>query len=159
MLIQKDNIGFEWNDSDFCISLHNFQGSKVFYNFPVFDNRLTVLFYGLSVCVGYSHIIRKLKDLVPVLVNSFQEFIPLVLTKENLDGKSFGCMASILHSIDLIVRSFVHGYDKKLEFSSSNGRDDMGVWDVTVSSAFLKKLFPLFPLDPVHHLSEKVLTH
>lgn len=113
--------------------------------------------YALSVCVGFPPIIKKLKDLVPVLINSFQEFIPLVHAKANLEGKSFDCMASILHSIDLIVRSFVYGTDKKLEWLSSQGGPDVAVWDVTVSSSFLKKLFPLFPLS-VHHLSEKVHT-
>ncbi|KAJ1379063.1 Pre-rRNA-processing protein Ipi1, N-terminal, partial [Sesbania bispinosa] len=104
---------------------------------------------------GFSHIIKKLKDLVPVLVSSLQDFIPLVHTKASLEGKSFGCMASILHSIDLIVRSFVHGTDKNLESPSSQGGPDVALWDVSISSALLKKLFHLFPLNPVHHLSEK----
>ncbi|GAU17504.1 hypothetical protein TSUD_340470 [Trifolium subterraneum] len=97
---------------------------------------------------GFSHIITKLKDIVLVLVNSFQEFIVSFNARENLEGKSFGCMTSILHSIDLIVRSFVYGIDKKLECTSSQGGANVAVWDVSVSSAFLKKLFPRFPLHP-----------
>jgi len=127
-------------------------------SFYIVDNFLTVLFYALF-CVGFSHIITKLKDLVPVLVNSFQEFTTLFNARENLEGKSFGCMASILHSIDLIVRSFVYGIGKKSECTSSQGGGNVAVWDVSVSSAFLKKLFPLFPLDPRHGLSQKVDTH
>ncbi|XP_045795864.1 uncharacterized protein LOC123890321 [Trifolium pratense] len=94
---------------------------------------------------GFSHIIMKLKDIVLVLVNSFQEFIALFNARDNLEGKSFGCMSSILQSIDLIVRSFVYGLDNKLECTSSQGGANVPVWDVSVSSAFLKKLFPLFP--------------
>ncbi|KAK7244813.1 hypothetical protein RIF29_39640 [Crotalaria pallida] len=104
---------------------------------------------------GFSHIIKKLKDLVPVLTNSFHEFIPSVHGMESLEGKSFGCMVSILHSIDLIVRSFVHETDKESESPSSQGGRDVADLDVTIFSALLKKLFPLFPLNPVPHLSEK----
>ena len=122
----------------------------------VIDNCLTVLFYALRVCVGFSHIIKKLRDLVPVLINNFQEFIPSIHAIASLEGKSFGCMLSILHSIDLIVRSFVYGTDKESEFPSSQDGPDGATWDVTISSLLLKKLFPLFPLNPAHHLSEKV---
>ncbi|RZC03022.1 Testis-expressed protein 10-like isoform C [Glycine soja] len=104
---------------------------------------------------GFSCIIKNLKDLVPVLINSFLEFIPLVHSMESLEGKSFGCMISILHSIYLIVRSIAYGTDKDSESPSSQGGPDAAVWDVNISSAFLKKLFPRFPLNPVDHLSEK----
>lgn len=93
---------------------------------------------------------------MPVLINSFQEFIPLVHAMANLEGKSFGCMLSILQSVDLIVRSFVYGTDKESESPSSQGGPDVSVWDVTISSVLLKKLFSLFPLNPGHHLPEKV---
>ncbi|KAL2576601.1 hypothetical protein AAZV13_16G085400 [Glycine max] len=104
---------------------------------------------------GFSYIIKNLKDLVPVLINSFLEFIPLVHAMESLEGKSFGCMISILHSIYLIVRSIAYGTDKDSESPSSQGGPDAAVWDVNISSTFLKKLFPRFPLNPVDHLSEK----
>lgn len=96
---------------------------------------------------------------MPVLVNSFQEFIQSAHAMASLEGKSFSCMSSILRSIDLIVRSFVYGTDTKSESPSSQGGADVAAWDITISSALLKKLFPLFPLNPVHHLSEKVLIY
>ncbi|XP_027349391.1 uncharacterized protein LOC113860993 isoform X2 [Abrus precatorius] len=104
---------------------------------------------------GFSHIIKKLKDLVPVLINSFLEFIPLIHGMDSLEGKSFGCMASILNCIDLIVRSFAYETDKDAESPSTQGGPHLAVWDVAISSALLKKLFPLFPLNPVHQLSER----
>ncbi|KAJ1418026.1 Ubiquitin specific protease domain [Sesbania bispinosa] len=33
--------------------------------------------------------------------------------------------------------------------------DDVALWDISISSVLLKKLFHLFPFNPVHHLSEK----
>lgn len=105
---------------------------------------------------GFSYNIKKLKDLVPVLINCFLEFIPLIHSTEGLEWKSFGCMISILHNIDLIVRSIACGTDKDSESPSSQGGPDVAAtWDVTISSALSKKLFPLFPLNPVEHLSER----
>ncbi|KAJ0088119.1 hypothetical protein Patl1_32722 [Pistacia atlantica] len=71
---------------------------------------------------GFSSITKKLKDLVPVLVNCFQEFIPL------------GKQAS----------------------QPSCGGPDVAILDQTISSVSLKKLFSIFPLNPTHHLSDKV---
>ncbi|XP_022640237.1 uncharacterized protein LOC106770179 isoform X2 [Vigna radiata var. radiata] len=102
---------------------------------------------------GFSNIVKSLKDLVPPLMNIFLEFIPLIYSMESLEGKSFACMASILHSIDLIVRSISHGSDKKSEYTSSQGGPDVA--DVTISSALLNKLFPRFPLNPTDHLSAR----
>ncbi|XP_061360275.1 uncharacterized protein LOC133304286 isoform X2 [Gastrolobium bilobum] len=103
----------------------------------------------------FSHIIQKLKVLVSLLINVFTEFIRSVNALASLEGKSFGCLAFILHSIDLIVRSFVYWTHKKSKFPIFQAEPDVDVWDVTISSVFLKKLNPLFPLNPVHHLSEK----
>ncbi|XP_047152629.1 uncharacterized protein LOC124824261 isoform X3 [Vigna umbellata] len=105
---------------------------------------------------GFSNIVKSLKDLVPPLMNIFLEFIPLIHSMESLEGKSFACMISILHSIDLIVRSITHGSDKKSEYPSSQGGPDVA--DVTISSALLKKLFPRFPLNPTDHLSARAFT-
>ncbi|KAJ7974885.1 testis-expressed sequence 10 protein [Quillaja saponaria] len=106
-------------------------------------------------CTGSSHIKKKLNDLVPVLLNCFQEFIPLVQTTEILEGKSFECLLYILQSIDLAVRSFDYGTDKGIsESQSPHGEVDLTIWHEAISSVS-KKLLPLFPLNPVHHLSEK----
>ncbi|XP_061338015.1 uncharacterized protein LOC133284896 [Gastrolobium bilobum] len=104
----------------------------------------------------FSHIIQKLKNLVSLLINVFTEFIRSVNALASPEGKSFGCLASILHSIDLIVRSFVYWTRrKKSKFPIFQAEPDVVVWDDTISFVFLKKLNPLFPLNPVHHLSEK----
>lgn len=100
---------------------------------------------------AFSHVIMKLKDLVAILINNFQEFTTLFKAKENREGRSFGCMSFILrsldlilHSLDLIVRSFVYGIDKKSECISYQGGANVAIWDVSVFSTVSKKLFPLF---------------
>ncbi|KAI4300557.1 hypothetical protein L6164_033924 [Bauhinia variegata] len=135
-----------WNRGDTDLHEKNDAGRKILHAFEA-DTP--------AGSTGFSHCIKKLKDLVPVLLNSFQEFIPLVHTMPVLDVKSFDCMLSILCSIDLTVRSFVYGTYKESEYPSSHGGPGMMMWDDSISSILLKKLLPLFPFNPVHHFSEK----
>ncbi|KAK7294692.1 hypothetical protein RJT34_17585 [Clitoria ternatea] len=136
-----------WNKGETDLHNKDDTGQKVLHAFEEADMSMSLN--------GFSHIIKNLKDLVPVLVNSFQELIPVVHAGPRIEGKSFGCMVSMLHSIDLIVRSFPYGTDKDSESPSSQGGSNAALWDVTISSALLKKLFPLFPLNSVHHLLGK----
>ncbi|XP_021822389.1 uncharacterized protein LOC110763822 isoform X1 [Prunus avium] len=103
---------------------------------------------------GCSDIIPKLKDLVPVLVNCFQDFIPEVQTGSFLDKQSFDCMLSILHSINLAVKFFFYMTDEgKLE--SRPAQEGLDVTMLTISMTLLKKLLVLFPLTVTNQLSEK----
>ncbi|KAM7499953.1 hypothetical protein LguiA_024367 [Lonicera macranthoides] len=103
---------------------------------------------------GLSVITKKLKDLLPILVSCFQEFIPLVHTMTQLDSQSFDCMLSILRSIDLVVKFFVHGINKSQK-ELQIARPDVILWNQTFSPVFLKKLFDVFPVNPTRHLSDK----
>ncbi|KAG6753043.1 hypothetical protein POTOM_043087 [Populus tomentosa] len=98
-----------------------------------------------TVFAEYSIIIKKLKDLVPVLVNCFQDFLPVL--HDSLDAQSFDCMLNILRSIDLAVAFFIHGIKQ--------GHPESPPLDQSISSVLLKKLLVVFPLSPMHHLSEK----
>ena len=98
------------------------------------------------VCVEYSVIIKKLKNLVPVLVNCFQDFLPVL--HDSLDAQSFDCMLNILRSLDHAVTFFIHGVQQ--------GHPEPPPLDQSFSSVLLKKLLVVFPLSPMHHLSEKV---
>lgn len=100
-------------------------------------------------------ITKKLKDLLPILVSCFQEFIPLVHTMTQLESQSFDCMLSILRSIDLVVKFFVHGINKSQK-ELQIARPDVIQWNQTFSPVFLKKLFDVFPVNPTRHLSNKV---
>ncbi|GAV57315.1 Ipi1_N domain-containing protein [Cephalotus follicularis] len=104
---------------------------------------------------AFSIITEKLKDLVPVLVNCFQDFIPLVHTTLPLDAQSFDCMLSILKSIDLAVRFFFYGIHKGKPVSQLPIEEpDVTMWDQSISLV-LKKLLSVFPVNPKHHLSER----
>ncbi|KAI7991081.1 Testis-expressed protein 10 [Camellia lanceoleosa] len=108
---------------------------------------------------GFSVIKKKLKDLMPVLLSCFQDFIRLVHTMRHLDVQSFDCMLFILQSIDLVVRFFAHGIDNsqhELQVSMLPYEGlDATIRGQTIMPSSLKKLFDLFPLNPTHHLSGK----
>ncbi|XP_050115360.1 uncharacterized protein LOC126593357 isoform X3 [Malus sylvestris] len=105
---------------------------------------------------GCSIIIPKLKDLVPVLVNCFQDFIPEVQTGSLLNTQSFDCMMSILNSINLAVKFFLYMTDEgKLESQPSQGGHGVTMCD-TISVTLVKKFLQvLFPLNMRNQLSEK----
>lgn len=111
-------------------------------------------------CAGFADTLKKLKDLVPVLVNCFQEFSPLVQNMPVLDAKSFDCMLCILKSIDLAVKFFLYWTDKfhsELQISIPNKKEtDVAMYDQTILPVSLRKLLIVFPLNPIHQLSEKV---
>ncbi|XWS59392.1 hypothetical protein CRYUN_Cryun08bG0117800 [Craigia yunnanensis] len=100
---------------------------------------------------GFSVIIKKLKELVLVLINCFQDFIPLLNSMPQLDAQSFDCILSILQSIDIAVRFFIYGIHEEAPKSKSH----QGTWDQALSSGLSKKLLGVFPLYPKHHLSVK----
>ncbi|KAF3442742.1 hypothetical protein FNV43_RR16659 [Rhamnella rubrinervis] len=104
---------------------------------------------------GFFIIIPKLKDLLPVLVNCFQEFIPMVQTVPSLDVQSFDCMLLILQSIDLSIRFFLYvDGEGRLESQSSHGGLDVTICVETFSPVLLKKLLVMFPLNPVQILEK-----
>ncbi|GAB4849228.1 hypothetical protein Ancab_004039 [Ancistrocladus abbreviatus] len=108
---------------------------------------------------GSFSIIGKLKDLVPVLVNCFDEFIPWVHSQPVLDAQSFDCMLSILNSVDLAVKYLVYGngkYRQEQHVSMpSPVASDASLEEQKISPLQMKKLFAVFPLKGMHHLSEK----
>ncbi|XP_015900414.3 uncharacterized protein LOC107433628 isoform X1 [Ziziphus jujuba] len=105
---------------------------------------------------GFSIIIPKLKDLLPVLVSCFQEFIPTAQTFPSFDGQSFDCMLCILQSIDLSIRFYIYvTSENKQESQASHGGLDATMWTETITTFLLKKLLVMFPLNPVNQFSEK----
>lgn len=91
-------------------------------------------------CVGLS---RNMKDLIPLLVDSFQRLIPSAT--EWLDEPTFGCLTSILHCIDLIVI-----YLKKTKDLNSQSGPEV--------AASLENLFHHFPIHLVTNFLDKVHT-
>ncbi|XP_024016944.1 uncharacterized protein LOC21387601 isoform X1 [Morus notabilis] len=108
---------------------------------------------------GYAVIIPKVKELIPVLVNCFEEFIPGVQAVPSLDAQSFDCMLSLLQSMDHSIRFFLHiTGGGNLESEPSPGGLEADIWTETISTlskVLLKKLLVLFPLNSIHQVSEK----
>ncbi|XP_052198998.1 uncharacterized protein LOC127806055 isoform X2 [Diospyros lotus] len=107
---------------------------------------------------GFSVIKKKLKELVPVLVSCFQDFIQLVHSMPHLDAQSFDCMQYILQSLDLVVRFFTYAIDnprQEIQVSVPPEELDTAIQGQAIVLLLLKKLFDLFPLNPTHYLSGK----
>ncbi|KAL8143453.1 hypothetical protein V2J09_016485 [Rumex salicifolius] len=105
---------------------------------------------------GYLCVVQRLKDVVPVLVNCFNDFLSMVHAQPQLDGLSYDCILSILQSIDYAVCYFAYG---ELNYQQNHTTTYPVKNDITtLSQSFttsLEKLFYLFPLRLVHHASEK----
>ncbi|KAM7265835.1 hypothetical protein ACFE04_003518 [Oxalis oulophora] len=109
---------------------------------------------------AFSSAVAKLSDLVPVLVNCFQDFVPLVHSTSTLDAQSFESMISILESINLAVKFFIYqspeGKRQWILSTTTRESDDTALTHITKTLLIaLKKLLSLFPLNPTHHFSEK----
>ncbi|GFP86523.1 testis-expressed sequence 10 protein [Phtheirospermum japonicum] len=90
--------------------------------------------------IGLNDIIKPIKDLLPILVGCFQDFMPWLHSSSQLDSQSRDCLQLILQSIDLVVRFLTSGVCES---------------DQLISPMILKKLWDVFPLNLVHHLSGK----
>ncbi|CAN4089629.1 unnamed protein product [Withania somnifera] len=107
---------------------------------------------------GLSGVVNKLTDILPILVSSFQDFIPLIHSMDHVDAQSFDCMLFLLQSIDLVVRFFVHASGKNQhDFQNLPPayQKHLSLCDQSISAATLKRLWDEFPLSPNHCLSEK----
>ncbi|XP_062081297.1 uncharacterized protein LOC133786092 isoform X2 [Humulus lupulus] len=105
---------------------------------------------------GCSAIIPIVKDLVPILLNYIEEFIPSVKAAQLYDPQSFDCMLCLLQSINLSIKFYLcFTYGDNLKLWSSYKGLDANVWAKTISTVVSKKLIVVFPLNPVHRVSEK----
>lgn len=104
-------------------------------------------------------ITKQLKDLLPILVGCFHDFMPLVHSTTQLDLQSCDCMQFILQSIDIIVRFLVSGIcgsEPDPQIIPTCGKPGMMTYNQLISPMILKKLWDVYPLNLVHHLSGKV---
>ncbi|CAA0837809.1 ARM repeat superfamily protein [Striga hermonthica] len=108
--------------------------------------------------VGLIEIVKPLKALLPILVGCFQDFIPLLQSSYQLDLQSFDCLQIILQSVDLMVRFLAVGICKSkpdLQIPLPFQKTVMNTCHQLISPLMLKKLWDVFPLSLVHHLSGK----
>ncbi|CAN1234391.1 Testis-expressed protein 10 [Linum perenne] len=105
--------------------------------------------------VELSIIDKKLKELLPVLLSCFQDFIPSTQGMSQMDAQSFDCMLSTLQSIGLAVRFFIYGIGKdNLDLQRLDGSREVYLWDHRISPT-VKKLLGLFPLNSTRDHSGK----
>ncbi|XP_020553763.1 uncharacterized protein LOC105173986 isoform X2 [Sesamum indicum] len=103
--------------------------------------------------IGLTDISKKLKDLLPILVGCFQDFMPLVDSTPQPDLQSCDCMQFILQSIDLIVGFLVsgtYGSEPDPQVLPPCQKPDITTYDQFLSPMLLKKLWDVFPLHLVH---------
>ncbi|KAK6147658.1 hypothetical protein DH2020_018570 [Rehmannia glutinosa] len=108
--------------------------------------------------IGLTDIIKPLKDLLPILVGCFQDFMPLLHSSSQLDLQSYDCLQFILQSIDLIVRFLASGVcrnEPDSQILPPCQKPGMIAYDQLISPMILKKLWDAFPLNLVRHLSGK----
>ncbi|XP_038905558.1 uncharacterized protein LOC120091545 isoform X1 [Benincasa hispida] len=98
---------------------------------------------------------KKLEDLVLVLLNCFQEFMPVVHDANLLNAQIYDCILYVVRSIHLAVQYFFYGIGNGKVESHSPCKGSDTQLEGTISSALLKKLLSVFPLNPLHHISEK----
>ncbi|XP_038984219.1 testis-expressed protein 10 isoform X2 [Phoenix dactylifera] len=106
---------------------------------------------------GISSIDKKLLDLVPILINCFQESTTLIRAMPIIDAQSFDCMLCTLQCINLAVKIVVHKIKKPFVStgpfppSLSDGPDMMR----SSMFVYLKKLWEIFPVVQMHQSAEK----
>ncbi|KAL8039858.1 hypothetical protein ABFX02_10G063500 [Erythranthe guttata] len=115
-------------------------------------------FQKLSLPSGISDITKQLKDLLSILVGCFHDFMPSLHSTTQLDVQSCDCLQFILQSVDFIIGFLVSGICRSepdphilLPFQKPGAI----TYDQSLSPMMLKKLWNVFPLNVVHHLSGK----
>lgn len=101
---------------------------------------------------------RQLKDILPILVACFHDFIPLMHSTSQLDLQSCECMQFLLQSIEIIVKLFVGGISESesdTKIIPLCGKPGLTACNKLLPPMILKKLWDAYPLNLVH-LTRKV---
>ena len=95
---------------------------------------------------------------MPILANYFEDFCPAGKSALSYDAQSFDCMLCLLQSINLSVRLYLNSVDHEDDFRLQPyyERCNVNVQAETIATVVLKNLLLMFPLTPIHQVSEKV---
>ncbi|KAJ0986774.1 hypothetical protein J5N97_005130 [Dioscorea zingiberensis] len=106
---------------------------------------------------GMPDIVKRLEDLVPLLVNSFHESASLIQAMPVIDGQSFDCILYTLQNINLAVKVYVDEINQShmSHGLSSTLRSNLDKLIPSVMLIYLKKLGDSFPIGKMYHSSEK----
>ncbi|KAH0861447.1 hypothetical protein HID58_089708 [Brassica napus] len=105
----------------------------------------------------FAHVSGRLKEIVGVLINCFQDFIPLIHTPGGFDEKSFSCLHHILCSIGHAIKFSIRMHVQRQTMCLPAYEDDtLMLLDQDIAPLISKKLLGSFPLNPENNLSGKV---
>ncbi|KAG9454764.1 hypothetical protein H6P81_007668 [Aristolochia fimbriata] len=111
-----------------------------------------------KVHTGNHSTIKKIEELLPTLVLCFMEFAPSVRAMPVAEVHSFDCMLHTLDCINLAVRVCTLGQEEAEHdgaFFSQTGPHYVPGVNIHTIILLLKKLFEIFPLNPVHKTTDK----
>ncbi|CAH8312798.1 unnamed protein product [Eruca vesicaria subsp. sativa] len=105
----------------------------------------------------FAHVAGRLKEIVGVLINCFQDFIPLIHSPGGFDEKSFSCLHHILCGIGYAIKFSIRMHIQKQNLWLPASEDDiLLLLDQDIAPIISKKLLGSFPLNPENNLSGKV---
>ncbi|XP_041997501.1 uncharacterized protein LOC121747513 [Salvia splendens] len=103
--------------------------------------------------IGLVDFTRQLKDILPILVACFHDFIPLMHSTSQLDQQSCECMQFLLQSIEIIVKVLVGGIcesESDTKIIPFCGKPGLTACNKLLPPMILKKLWDAYPLNLVH---------
>ncbi|ESQ40559.1 hypothetical protein EUTSA_v10012647mg [Eutrema salsugineum] len=107
-------------------------------------------------CVRFAHVPGRLKEIVGILINCFQDFIPLIHAPRGFDEKSYDCIRHILCSISYAIKFSIRRYIQRQTICLPASVDvTLMILDQDIASMLSKKLLGSFPLNPENNLSGK----
>ncbi|CAL9229381.1 unnamed protein product [Arabidopsis halleri] len=107
-------------------------------------------------CVSFAHVCGRLKEIVGVLINCFQDFIPLIHAPRGFDADSFDCIHHLLRSIGYAIKfSICRHMQRQTAWQPASEEVTLMILDQDIASILLKKLLGSFPLNPENNLYGK----
>ncbi|CAN8257038.1 unnamed protein product [Cochlearia groenlandica] len=103
-------------------------------------------------CVRFADVSGRLKEIVGVLINCFQDFIPLIHAPRGFDAQSFDCIHHILCGIGYAIKFAIR---RHLQRQTESEEVPLMILNQDITSMLTKKLLGYFPLNPENNLSGK----
>ncbi|XP_020877978.1 uncharacterized protein LOC9309321 [Arabidopsis lyrata subsp. lyrata] len=107
-------------------------------------------------CVSFAHVCGRLKEIVGVLINCFQDFIPLIHAPRGFDADSFDCIHHLFRSIGIAIKFSIRRHmQRQTAWQPASEEVTLMILDQDIASILLKKLLGSFPLNPENNLYGK----
>ncbi|KAL9811648.1 putative testis-expressed protein 10/pre-rRNA-processing protein Ipi1 [Arabidopsis thaliana] len=108
-------------------------------------------------CVRFAHVSGILKEIVAVLINCFQDFLPLIHASQRINKESFDCIRHILRSIGYAIKFSIRRHTQRhTKWLPSPEENTLMILDRDIASMLSKKLLGSFPLNHGNNLSVEI---